>query len=464
MKWQSFLATLLFLDLSAVQFQPPLSVLVFYSLIADKDINAINEIICSSNESEYEFRVLSSGFASLEKVKSCLRESPVHTVSLTHPDRQSNIVSTDDARIAALYQNAGNLTGIDIIAFHITNADVVLVGNSIYEPPYSFLLHVFAMIPNPPITIVLSSELLTPWNTHHVHSRMSHVIQRVLHGNVVFDGALHITHVHLRTRIQSQRSFKHSPSTCVSSSSRHNITSDEAGREYDGSCLWRRNLPRQDTERSIDGSDMRMLDADNEWLVRMSKLVKEQHEINKDPSSYGTNDLSALCGDDSVSTRLFGEGGLEVLADIKVWNQSKVESPTLSVKSKSRLLCMVYTQHGNAMEIDSSRTSPLHVIVDTWARRCDGFLAFSDRTDTALGAVDSSLIHAMIHRHVNSTPWVESYDMMWPKAQLIWTAVVTSDLIDEYDFFLLGGDDMFVIPENVQKILQSDRVQQLQGM
>jgi glycoprotein-N-acetylgalactosamine 3-beta-galactosyltransferase len=51
----------------------------------------------------------------------------------------------------------------------------------------------------------------------------------------------------------------------------------------------------------------------------------------------------------------------------------------------------------------------------------------------------------------------ESYDNMWQKSRSIWKYIYTH-YIDKFDFFLMGGDDMLYIIENLQHYLQSEEI------
>jgi len=54
----------------------------------------------------------------------------------------------------------------------------------------------------------------------------------------------------------------------------------------------------------------------------------------------------------------------------------------------------------------------------------------------------------------------ESYDNMWQKSRFIWKFIY-SKLASKYDFFLLGGDDMFYIIENLRDFLNSNEIVQM---
>ena len=59
-------------------------------------------------------------------------------------------------------------------------------------------------------------------------------------------------------------------------------------------------------------------------------------------------------------------------------------------------------------------------------------------------------------------PWyLESYNDMWMKALVIWFTVATSSLAKEYDYFLLGGDDLYVHVPRLHALLNSQRIREL---
>ena len=45
----------------------------------------------------------------------------------------------------------------------------------------------------------------------------------------------------------------------------------------------------------------------------------------------------------------------------------------------------------------------------------------------------------------------EEYDNMWQKSRAIWK-YINFHYKDDFDWFLLGGDDLFVIVENLRKV------------
>ena len=80
--------------------------------------------------------------------------------------------------------------------------------------------------------------------------------------------------------------------------------------------------------------------------------------------------------------------------------------------------------------------------METYAPQCDGFMAASNVTDPSLGA-----FHL---RHAG----VEDYGNMWNKVQAMWYYVHRYYLW-EFDWFHIGGDDMYVLPENLRRTAAS---------
>lgn len=122
-----------------------------------------------------------------------------------------------------------------------------------------------------------------------------------------------------------------------------------------------------------------------------------------------------------------GPAGIQALYKIKTAASKKNESVP-----KIRIFCMIYTH--------SNRHDVLRAIVETYARNCDGFLAASNITDPELGAFEIA--------HVGP----EAYGNMWNKVQAMWYFVHDHYLL-EFDWFHIGGDDMYVIPDNIRRMV-----------
>jgi hypothetical protein len=97
-----------------------------------------------------------------------------------------------------------------------------------------------------------------------------------------------------------------------------------------------------------------------------------------------------------------------------------------------RILCGVYTHEGSHDKLAD--------IADTWGWRCDGFYAASTKTDRSIGAVD------LPHQET------EEYGNMWQKTRSM-MAFMYDYYLEDFDYFLLCGDDTFVILENLRNYL-----------
>lgn len=120
-----------------------------------------------------------------------------------------------------------------------------------------------------------------------------------------------------------------------------------------------------------------------------------------------------------------GANGIHALRKIKI-----ATAPAAASSGNNKVLCIVYT-HSNRHEV-------LRSIVETYAPRCDGFLAASNETDQTLGAVN--LLHA----------GPEAYDNMWQKVRSIWS-YVHDHYRDDFDWYHIGGDNMIVFAENLKQ-------------
>jgi hypothetical protein len=99
-----------------------------------------------------------------------------------------------------------------------------------------------------------------------------------------------------------------------------------------------------------------------------------------------------------------------------------------------RILCGLKTHAGNHHRVAD--------VADTWGWKCDGFFAASTKTERDIGAVD--LLHE----------GPEKYDNLWQKVRSM-AAFMYDYYLDDYDYFLFGDDDTFIIMENLHNYLLS---------
>jgi glycoprotein-N-acetylgalactosamine 3-beta-galactosyltransferase len=110
-----------------------------------------------------------------------------------------------------------------------------------------------------------------------------------------------------------------------------------------------------------------------------------------------------------------------------------VAHPFSEIKGQPKILCLVYT-------METEHATRVRAIRETWAPGCDGFLAFSTNSDPRIPAI--SLPH----------DGPEEYNNMWQKVRSIWS-FVAQHYLEDFDFFYIGGDDLFVMPQNLRNYL-----------
>ena len=103
-----------------------------------------------------------------------------------------------------------------------------------------------------------------------------------------------------------------------------------------------------------------------------------------------------------------------------------------------KILCGIYTMAKN-------HDTNVKATRETWGKRCDGFVAYSTVTDDNISAIE------ILHEGD------EHYQNMWQKSRSIWK-YIHAHYADTFDYFLLGGDDMFYIVENLRDYLASEEI------
>lgn len=116
----------------------------------------------------------------------------------------------------------------------------------------------------------------------------------------------------------------------------------------------------------------------------------------------------------------------------------------LSEVAPVKLFCGTYTMAAN-------HDGNVHTLRNTWGKRCDGWAAFSTKDDHSLPAMDIP--------HEGE----ESYDNMWQKSRAIWRYIGVH-YSEDFDWFLLGGDDMYYIVENLRYYLGNSSTIKLDGI
>ena len=76
---------------------------------------------------------------------------------------------------------------------------------------------------------------------------------------------------------------------------------------------------------------------------------------------------------------------------------------------------------------------------------CDGFMVGSTKTDVSIGAVEIP----------HEGP--EEYNNIWQKVRSMWSYIY-DNYYDKYDWFHIGGDDIYLIVENLRLYLESEEI------
>jgi len=106
-------------------------------------------------------------------------------------------------------------------------------------------------------------------------------------------------------------------------------------------------------------------------------------------------------------------------------------------EGRAKIFCIVYT-----IEENHNRLSP---ILQTWGPKCDGFMVASTKTDRSLHTVN------IVHQGP------EEYNNIWQKVRSIWSYVY-DNYYEDYDWFHIGGDDLFLLVENMRLYLESNEI------
>ncbi|CAJ1942262.1 unnamed protein product [Cylindrotheca closterium] len=120
----------------------------------------------------------------------------------------------------------------------------------------------------------------------------------------------------------------------------------------------------------------------------------------------------------------------------KLLDEAKIVGAPISrmpEKKNNKILCFTYTMEKN-------HATSIRAMRETWAPGCDGFLAFSTKSDPRIPAI--SIPHK----------GREGYRNMWQKVRSMFQ-FVGKHYLSQFDWFYIGGDDLVVFPQNLKKYL-----------
>lgn len=187
-----------------------------------------------------------------------------------------------------------------------------------------------------------------------------------------------------------------------------------------------------------------VLTEKEQQLLQIEKMLSKP--ITVDHRSLHAQYLAGSVPDDVVDNanycKLQDHANEQLLSRIQIDNSnlSALDTTGAAVYTDSdgsplRIFCGIYT-------MQLSHDNNVKATRNTWAKRCDGFIAFSTIDDDTIPSVN------IFHEGK------EAYNNMWQKSRSIWRYLYTH-LINDYEYFLLGGDDMLYIIENLRAYLGS---------
>eukprot|EP00542_Grammatophora_oceanica_P009644 CAMPEP_0194035860 /NCGR_PEP_ID=MMETSP0009_2-20130614/8276_1 /TAXON_ID=210454 /ORGANISM="Grammatophora oceanica, Strain CCMP 410" /LENGTH=880 /DNA_ID=CAMNT_0038677401 /DNA_START=21 /DNA_END=2663 /DNA_ORIENTATION=+ len=154
--------------------------------------------------------------------------------------------------------------------------------------------------------------------------------------------------------------------------------------------------------------------------------IHDETALRENPPAYEFDNLENACNNHDSHYKMLTE-------------KVKVKAPQ---NPKSKIFCLVYT-------IDSGHKN-IPPIRETWGQRCDGFMVGSNMTDASIGAVNI----------VHEGP--EEYNNIWQKVRSMW-AYIYDNYYEKYDWFHIGGDDLYMIVDNLRSYVDSEEIQVAQN-
>mmetsp|Transcript_36907 Transcript_36907/g.89620 ORF Transcript_36907/g.89620 Transcript_36907/m.89620 type:complete len:432 (+) Transcript_36907:103-1398(+) len=196
-------------------------------------------------------------------------------------------------------------------------------------------------------------------------------------------------------------------------------------------CSWAECLKEDHTCKTCrdspeDVSNSSSLDPGEDWIpdvTMLRRMFLDGHDANGNPWPPPLdNDLCHVLGNNENTKKLLDEAQV-VGAPI---------SRTLETKN-NKILCFIYT-------MEKKHATSIRAQRETWAPGCDGYLAFSTKSDPRIPAI------SIPHRGR------EEYSNMWQKIRSI-LQFVGKHYLSEFDWFYMGGDDLVVYPQNLKNYL-----------
>lgn len=163
--------------------------------------------------------------------------------------------------------------------------------------------------------------------------------------------------------------------------------------------------------------------------------VHDATTLHTNPPAFDFNSLN--CGPNDATMQMMTQRVYVDLAAHERANMLVKEGSGGRIKPRAKIYCHVYTTNKQRVRIQAIR--------ETWGHRCDGFHVASTVTDRSIDSV-----------HIPHEG-KEEYGNMWQKVRAMWSYVYVH-YYDSYDWFHIGGDDMYVLVENLRLYLESEDI------
>lgn len=166
--------------------------------------------------------------------------------------------------------------------------------------------------------------------------------------------------------------------------------------------------------------------------------VHDETALRLDPPSFqfkNDSDREKLCRKGDPNYKMLTE---KVFVDLTAHEAAEKRAEHgLAERKRAKIFCLVYT-----IEKYHNRIPPLR---ETWLQKCDGSMVASTKTDRDLGTVNIP----------HEGP--EEYNNIWQKVRAMWSYIY-DNYYEKYDWFHIGGDDLYLLVENLRLYLESEEI------
>ncbi len=208
---------------------------------------------------------------------------------------------------------------------------------------------------------------------------------------------------------------------------------------------------------SLDGTSTKVMDKSNDKNAAITTFIRNNNltgiyfpaldesgnpgyvhdatTLHRNPPAFDFK--SSNCGPNDATMQMMTQRVYVDLAAHERANKLVKEGSNGVTKPRAKIYCHVYTTDKQRVRIQAIR--------ETWGHRCDGFHVASTVTDRSIDSVN------IPHEGY------EAYKNMWQKVRAMWSYVYVH-YYDSYDWFHIGGDDMYVLVENLRLYLESEDI------